>query len=81
MDKPKSKLSYKRQKFIEIHSQELFMQIERCSFEERIKIVKQKSSNQDQKIKVKYEFELVKKAEKNPKIFYKYLNSQQTIRD
>ena len=43
---------------------------------ERVQIVMLKSCN-----RVKYEAELVKNAEKNPKIFYKNLNSQQTIRD
>ena len=36
VDKPKSKISYKWQKFIEI--QEFLMQIEGCSLEERIQI-------------------------------------------
>ena len=73
MDKPKSKISYKRQKFIAI--QELFMQMERCSFELLCKRIGTEIKNS----RVKYEVELVKKAEKNPKILYKYLKSQQTI--
>ena len=57
------------------------MQMKRYSFEDRMQIFIKRFGTEIKSSRVKYEVELAKKVEKNPKISFKYPNSQQKIRD